>query len=269
MSPAFPLRPSLSFPALALASLVLAGRAGAETVLLSDTFTGNYVEIASYDLSGQTGSLAPITYSTTAYGWQSNLIGEALVLNCAGLFTPSASPNHDFASVGHLRIEADITKPAGYGWIKFGGGLNQDFRTAGGGAIAFNWLDNTAAGAAITLYDGTAPAASFSNVINGSGPIQIDLVGLQSGDTSVAFWFNGTQFDLNGAAAGKEYVIAGSLAQNYLTFGHMGDGSNSPYTWTIDNLKVSSVPEPATYGLALGGLALVAAAAVRRRKISK
>ena len=266
--------PRRLLPLATLLCLVAPGRSAAQQVLFSDNFDAANGAIETYDGSGQSGSLAPLGYSLGGYAWQTQVSGNALKLWAGGPFAPSVSPAHDFAGVDHLRIEVNgASNPAGQGWVSFGAAANVLFTVppeqrvqTDGAALVFNYNQGRVGGYGLTFFVGATAVYADTTVLGGANAFQIDLVALESGDTGVDIVVNGAHLDLNGAAAGNSYVIAGQFAQNYITLGHeflAGSG-----TWYIDEWKVSAVPEPSTYGLILGGLAL-AGAAIRRRKASK
>ena len=260
---------------LAACGCVLASaEARAESVLLSDTFNADNGAIESYDRSGQSGSLAPLGYTLGGYAWQTEVSGNALKLWAGGPYAPSVSPAHDFAGVDHLRIEVNgASNPIGQGWVSFGTDANALFTVPteqrfqqGGAALVFNYYQGRVGGYGLTLFVGSTAVYADTTTLGVVNDFQIDMVALQSGDTAVDIVVNGTYLDLNGAAAGKSYVIAEQFTKNYVTLGHeffAGSG-----IWYVDGYTISAIPEPSTYGLMLGGLAL-AGAAIRRRKISK
>lgn len=144
----------------------------------------------------------------------------------------------------------------------------------------------------------TLPVATYGQIY---GTIQIDVSQAQQtteptfpnwiGDISLSFTrANGTQLSLTKNDFERflfEYatlptvgsvidapgffdfnLVSSTTDLNGSWYGVMTDASNG-YTYHLDYMSTTPVPETSTYGLALGGLALVAAAVRRRSKISK
>ncbi|TAE92148.1 MAG: hypothetical protein EAZ81_03790 [Verrucomicrobia bacterium] len=192
-------------------------------VLLTDNFNTTVVA------DDQTGTLAPVTYTTSDLAARS---GGALILNYQGNggWGASASLNYNFATSANdlnspLTIEFDMwadSAPLGIAWVGYGLGASQ-------GGLFYEY----SIGDLIRQSDGLR---SIKLVIS-------DTAGTGSGFNGIT---NGALVEtfINGTSQG---AVAKTLTANdgYLTF------RGNPAGWAggwglgyVDNLSVSVVPEP-------------------------
>ena len=222
----------------------------AEVILFADTFTAANSEMNVYAKEGQSGSITtPIGYTFTGGTWQTQISNNSALLYSNG-DTASFSLAHNFTNGQQLRISSTFTMPQGTAWIKFGSGANANFNAAGGAAFTF---DNT--GAAY-LFDG-ATGANLGTLLQANNNVQIDINSSQNytgaGTVGIDVRLNGTQLDLNGNAIdGTTYFTTSGFTDNFITFAQYSGGFTS---WTVQDWQVSSIPEPSSYALMLGGIA--------------
>lgn len=230
----------------------------AEVILFEDTFTAANSNLDVYGLGGQTGSIGtPVNYSLGGASWQTQINNNAALIYANGN-TASFSLNHNFTNGQQLRISSSFTLPQGTAWIKFGSGKNADFNAAGGAAFTF---DNT--GSAY-LFDGAANKGQVS-LLQANNTVQIDINSTANytgaGSVGIDILLNGNQLDLNGAADGTTYSTTSGFSQNFITFAQYSGGFSS---WTVQDWKVASVPEPSTFTFLMTA-SLLAFAVTRRR----
>jgi hypothetical protein len=149
-------------------------------------------------------------------------------------------------------------------------------RTVGGGPYGTNAVvgsaNASAVGSLVSNGDQTSrftitfdtitgqPATPFQSPFQGlMGGTYAIYIGLSNTSTINPFEFYSRGFILTQPGPSGFTEIPGNVAGVYL-------GSHAPVKIDATNPFAASVPEPSTYGLMLGGLALVGAAIVRRRK---
>lgn len=138
----------------------------------------------------------------------------------------------------------------------------------------------------VLTFAGTPPSASFTRAADG---LFVDTFSFQpataSGPVSVTLTSQGPLTFFAALLGGDSFVAAGDGAPSLsftglatadaplglTVFGFAGDLEDlSPaaasYTGSVTLAAVAPIPEPATYALMLGGLALLAAATSRRRR---
>jgi hypothetical protein len=149
---------------------------------------------------------------------------------------------------------------AGLDWNNF-------FVLSGTGAYLGSSYDHAVVSPANTIYNGGNLPASFS-----SSSATFSLISLyvtkawNEGVTHFAGYAGDTllyALDVNSSTAGPTLV---SFSQwDKLTRVVVSDGDGSAQS-ALDNITIDAVPEPATYAMLLGGLAVLAAAARRQRR---
>ncbi|MFA9217778.1 MAG: choice-of-anchor C family protein [Sphingomonadaceae bacterium] len=114
---------------------------------------------------------------------------------------------------------------------------------------------------------GTTYIVSFDIAGNPDAPgVKSLTAGVVDGGNSYTFDSTGKSHGDMGWVSKSFSFVAGSGASSTLFFtGYQGNGA---YGVALDNVTVSSVPEPETYGMLLAGLGLVGAIA-RRKKAAK
>ncbi len=127
-------------------------------------------------------------------------------------------------------------------------------------------LSGNAPGSLAQTFDtvnGVTYAVSFWLAGNPDGGPTVKPLSVDVGGGATNFFF-----DITGASRGamnwvqKTYLFTASGASTTLT---LASNSGSAYGPALDNVSVVAVPEPATWALMIGGLAL-AGAQMRRRK---
>ena len=221
----------------------------AEVILFADTFTAANSNMNEYANGGQSGSIGTAAYTFTGGTWQTQISSNSALLY-ANANTASFSLAHNFEDGQQLRISSSFTMPQGTAWIKFGSGANANFNAAGGAAFTF---DST--GAAY-LFDG-ATGANLGTLLQANNTVQIDINSSQNytgaGTVGIDVRLNGTLLDLNGNAIdGTTYFTTSGFTDNFITFAQYSSGLQS---WTVQDWQVSSIPEPSSYALMLGGIA--------------
>ncbi|MBL9161762.1 MAG: PEP-CTERM sorting domain-containing protein [Planctomycetaceae bacterium] len=184
--------------------------------------------------------------------------GDTLLSGFEGDLSSSAGPawstglTHSYTAAGATQGSTAIELTHGTGWT-------QNF-TLDGGAVA-----PIVASSDKLLLDATVPATAewrqLFIVMQGAGLgwSQRGPYNLPAGAT--------TPVSLDLAAEGfKAAAAAGDQSwwQVYLIFQGGDVGAPSQITTTIDNIRFSAVPEPATAAMAIGGL--ISAAFIRRRR---
>ena len=224
----------------------------AEVILFADTFTAANSNMNVYANGGQSGSIGTAAYTFTGASWQTQISNNSALLY-SNANTASFSLAHNFEDGQQLRISSSFTMPQGTAWIKFGSGANADFNAAGGAAFMFNSSNNG------SLYVGATAveSADLTGLLRANNTIEIDInsSGNYNGDGAVGIdvRLNGTQLDLNGNAIdGTTYLTDSGFTDNFITFAQYSGGFQS---WTVQDWQVSSIPEPSSYALMLGGIA--------------
>jgi hypothetical protein len=213
-------------------------------VLLTDNFNTNQ-SAATFNATlaaDQTGTLAPITYTTGDASFGATRTGGALMLNLQGSGGDGgwASLDYNFATSANafnspLTIEFDMwadSAPVSYSWVGYGLGASQ--------------------GGLFSAY----PVGG--NITQAQGVQTIKLVISDTAGTGSAFngVTNGAKVEtfMNGVSQG---VVAKTLTANdgFLTF------RANPAAWAggyglgyVDNLSVSVVPEPSAALLGCMGM---------------
>jgi hypothetical protein len=156
-------------------------------------------------------------------------------------------------------VATGVTQGATALQLTHGTGWTQDFTLDGGAAAAL-----VAANDKFQL-DATVPATAEWRELfivmqgDGLGWTQRGPFALPAGATTpVTLDLAGDVFKSAAAGGGKSWW------QVYLIFQGGDAGAPSQITTTIDNIRFSAVPEPATAALAIGGL--IGVAAIRRRR---
>jgi len=248
-------------------------------LLLGDTFDST----GSFSSPTQTGTLAPVTYTTTldqGQIWTAQYGNSAALLltSSGGGHGATASLNYNFASnpnvqngvlivtldarwssaapsssdwlgiaIGNAMNAQPNSTGVGYGLVLAQDGTTQEFQKGGGSPIGFTgantWSANTANYQTITIE-------------------------LSDGHGGSAFNGNGSVADLySGSTLISELTLSQlNSSQGYITF---ADGPwNSGYSVALfDNLQISAVPEPVTTALELfGGTWGLVAILLRHRK---
>lgn len=146
---------------------------------------------------------------------------------------------------------------------------------------------NFISGGPATSYDVTA--------VSGVSLHGVSLHGFEGNQQNVGPWPSGTvmayirlysgsslvqtiNIDTSAAGHATSYVFSSYTASDITRFVILDSATPDTYGFAVDAIILSGssngggggvVPEPSTYGLALGGLALVAVALRRRNKVSK
>lgn len=158
----------------------------------------------------------------------------------SGWFTPAVEVRNNLvgaAQEGSNFVELDVSSNS---WIA------QSFATTAGQAYNLSFW-----------YSPRAGVASSSNGISA----------FLNGDEEVTLSGNGTNHNGNVWANFNTTFIAGPGSVTSLAF--LAVGTSDGLGGSLDNVSVTAVPEPETYALLLGGLALVGFSARRRSEKPK
>ena len=200
------------------------------------------------------------------------LVAAALL---AAPVAASAATTIDFDTVaigvGNLTYSADYSGVYNYGTsapatvpgVTFAGTSGVDFGrfgfTSNGTQTAFlqSYMTTTGGSFALTglgLHSGRY-SIGFDSVSRGGGGVAFTV---SQGSTLLGTFYAGGSASF--ASQSLNFVSSGSGALTFAVISESGDHSTA-----IDNINVSAVPEPATWGLMLAGFALTGFATRRRR----
>ena len=173
----------------------------------------------------------------------------------------NANPNFMTLGAGATNIDGWTVGSGSIDWIltywqASNGRFSLDLSGNGMGSIAASTGFNTVAGQTYeVLFD-------LSGNPDGCGGMRYLTLGLNNstvGTYSFNTTGNNTRSNMNWQT--YSYIFTGSGGLTTLTF---GSGNNSAYGPALDNVRVTAVPEPATFGLLALGLAGLGA--LRRRR---
>jgi len=173
----------------------------------------------------------------------------------------NANPNFMTLGAGATNIDGWTVGSGSIDWIltywqASNGRFSLDLSGNGMGSIAASTGFNTVAGQTYeVLFD-------LSGNPDGGGGMRYLTLGLNNntvGTYSFNTTGNNTRSNMNWQT--YSYIFTGSGGLTTLTF---GSGNNSAYGPALDNVRVTAVPEPATFGLLALGLAGLGA--LRRRR---
>ncbi len=172
-------------------------------------------------------------------------LAASLALVCATAFSAQAA------------YAADVSNPSAAVEIAEGAGFFGRLIT--GVAVGDTFSDQYSFSLS-SVSDFTADIFSYSP-LPGTG-LEITGLGLYSGDGTLVL--DGTQVADNGIQQWTLTTTGLAAADYYVQVS--GNVLSQPGIYSGSVATVSAVPEPATYGMMLGGLALVGAVAARRRR---
>lgn len=256
--------------AAAFLALVMVGPTRA-AILFQDTFNRANSSDLNASTTGQSGTLAPLTYTAVPAGsdYHHQLSSNRLMLltDSGGVQSTMASPDHNFTEslggatpISSVSFDVDPWPVAvGDAWaaISLGAALGDRNTTVNAANTHFGILfrDN----GSYEAYDGSSSAGT-GNLAWTSGAI-FHHIELQISDVDGNPW-NGAGsstinvFTDNSLTPFLTYTKgSGGYTSNYVTL--QGYTSNRDTYHLFDNLTVSLVPEPATLALlGVGGLLL-------------
>ncbi len=217
--------------------------------LLADPFVTAYDgELQDAELSRQSGTLAPISYSdlpSAANSGQSQLTGAGLVLYPSTAYPmPGLRPDHNFTNSSRLRFSVDIDSISGGSWGGLAIGCGPDaksiFDTNGFGIRIFS------SGSVMAVSQG-AQFLATSVPASDSYHLEIETTTMPaydgSGTATLKVSINGMGIDLNGSAPGISIDRPG-LAANYAVIDATRDSPDNVPAARFKNFIVMDMRPP-------------------------
>lgn len=275
---------SIVMKKLLLSSILLAVAFSASkaAVILSDSFNAANSPSLNNNLdTRQSGSLAPISYLVEAEGVATNsasISGNSLVFDPLGNFVDGnvlLDLNLNTAA-SHLLIPGFNQFTISFNATLSGGNYTGFFVGAAQSAINARPVIDTSVDFGILLKNnlsveiwegGGSPKVNSSNALPTLSGLDnyvftFTTDNFDSGTPyTVSLAVGGTTVDLNGAAGGLDYSGTWDGGASYIVFTNRGGALGS--TTVIDNLTLTAIPEPGTYALMAGTIAILFA--LRRR----
>lgn len=248
---------------MSLAALLAAAQpATAQTILYSDDFSG----ASTTNLFGQAPDVDNISGTAT---WTNAFGAGSTPFNADGsIDTPTANLNtgvylpftpqqgNEYVLTGTL----NTVNPSGEGphWLGFGF-LDTDslIQNEGYGWVGIRGNRGSSGDGFIVPGKGVG---GISNITPPTGVISIEIT-LDATDASAANWT--MSFDINNGSITASNLTASS--GSYADISYVGFGKEGQAGGTIGAFELQQVPEPASAGLLLGGLAALSLLRRRRR----
>jgi hypothetical protein len=267
------LTPICTAVAITLAALSTAGSAQAQ-ILIADNFqnptfstTNNF--LVDYQLNGQSGLLAPLSYTSDvgASTWRTqvtaqpfnatNTVVRAYGQNQSTVFGYSTNFEYDSMSISVDLAQGEAT------WAALTIGSSAPASQDAGSLFQVRQVNQDT----INVFgNGLNFLTSFTNGVNSGFNLNTIRVGFTtpaaydgSGFATLDLFVNNVQADLNGESAGLSYTREG-FTDNFISFSTQH--GNSFGSGLVDNISI--VPEPST--VLLLGVGATVVAFLRRRR---
>lgn len=220
----------------------------ADLVLFRDNFDYQGTNSLNYGIATrQTGTVAPVSYTNNATSPAYAVVtsnSNMRLYRGSSAGSIFAKLETDFSTVATaVRIAADIQHMnptlSGFSMINFG--LNATDTTANS-AFSFRMQSSTAT-KTLKFYEATNVIATMdiTSIYQATNSFVIDF----TGGKTVSATLNGTVFDFGGGVTSYTGAVR---ANNYVQLAYY-NGTTTLASITVDNLSVTSIPEPTTLSL--------------------